>query len=85
MADLFGYLGGMFLMISFLPQIIKSARSRSMQDISWGLLAATLASALSYQAYAILLNLIPVVIMNGVFLVSVAVAAMMKWRFDGAP
>nr|WP_321249019.1 PQ-loop domain-containing transporter [uncultured Ruegeria sp.] len=83
MADLFGYFGGLFLMISFFPQIVKSARSKSMRDISWGLLTATIASALSYEIYAIMLNLTPVIIMNGVFLVSVAIAMAMKWRFDG--
>ena len=83
MADIFAYLGGVFLMISFLPQIVKSTRTRSMGDFSWGLLAATAASALSYEVYAIQLGLWPIIIMNGVFLVTVVCAMVMKWRYDG--
>ena len=84
MTEFFGYAGGAFLMISFLPQLIKSARTRSMQDLSWGMLLATFASAVSYEIYAYLLGLTPVVIMNGIFLLSLATAMTMKWRFDHA-
>ncbi len=83
MTDIFAYLGGVFLMISFLPQIVKSAQTRSMGDFSWGLLVATAASALSYEVYAVQLGLFPVIIMNGVFLVTVFWAMAMKWRYDG--
>ena len=80
--DFFGYAAGTFLMISFLPQIIKSARRRSMVDFSWGMLWATAASAFFYELYALSLSLTPVLVMNGTFLLSVVVAMLMKWRFE---
>ena len=81
-ADFFGYAAGIFLMISFLPQIIKSARRRSMADFSWAFLWATAASALFYELYALSLSLTPVLVMNGIFLLSVIVAMLMKWQFE---
>ena len=80
--DFLGYAAGSFLMISFLPQIIKSARTRSMIDFSWLMLAATAMSALFYQLYAISLSLTPVILMNGAFLLSVIFAMIMKWWFE---
>ena len=82
MIDMLGYAGGVFLMISFLPQIIKSMRTRSMGDLSWGMLFASAASGFFYELYAVLLGLTPVVIMNGVFLVSVLIAIVMKYQFS---
>lgn len=79
--DLLGYAGGVFLMVSFLPQIVKSMRTRSMEDLSWGMLLASAASGFFYELYAFFLGLTPVVIMNGVFLASVLIAIGMKYRF----
>ena len=84
MIDFLGYAAGIFLMVSFLPQIIKSARTRSMRDFSWGMLAATATSALFYELYAVSLSLTPVIIMNGTFLLSISVAMAMKWQFEFA-
>lgn len=82
MVDILGYAAGVCLMVSFWPQIIKSARTRSMADFSWGMLAATALSALFYELYAISLSLTPVMVMNGIFLLSVLFAMSMKWRFE---
>ncbi len=82
MVDLLGYAGGVFLMISFLPQIIKSIQTESMGDLSWGMLGASAASGFFYEIYAFLLGLTPVVIMNGIFVASVLTAMLMKANFD---
>ena len=82
LVDFLGYAAGAFLMFSFVPQIVKSAGTRSMRDFSWGMLSATAASAICYELYALSLSLTPVLIMNGIFLVSVLLAMGMKWRFD---
>ena len=82
MVDLLGYAGGVFLMISFLPQIIKSMQTESMGDLSWGMLGASAASGTFYEIYAYFLGLTPVVIMNGIFVASVLTAMLMKANFD---
>lgn len=80
--DFSGYLGGVFLMLSFFPQVIKSAQTRQTNDISWGMLLCTLFSGIFYEMYAFILKLTPVVIMNGVFVVMVIIQICLKWKFD---
>lgn len=65
--DLIGYAAGFFLMISFLPQVVRTMRTRKAEDISLVLLSFTLCAGLLYEVYAFLLGLVPVVVMNGVF------------------
>lgn len=69
--DLIGYAAGFFLMWSFLPQLVKTVRTRRTEDLSVAMLSVTLVSALLYEAYAAILGLTPVIIMNGVFALTV--------------
>lgn len=80
--DLSGYLGGFFLMLSFLPQLYKSWKTKSTEDLSWGLLWITLASAICYQVYAVLLELNPVVVMNGIFMALVLLQIKLKYYYE---
>ena len=71
--DLMGYLGGIFLMISFLPQVIKTWQKKESDQISILLLVLTLLSAIFYNVYAFLLGLTPVIVMNSIFFVLVVI------------
>lgn len=71
LTDLTGYAAGIFLMWSFLPQLIKTIRTRRAEDLSVGMLGVTLVSAVLYEIYAFLLGLTPVIIMNGIFALTV--------------
>ena len=82
MIDLFAYIGGLFAMISFVPQIHKSLRTRSTGDISWLLLVTTLISIVAYEIYALLLWLVPVILMNGIFIATVVLMIGIKWQLD---
>lgn len=67
MIDLTGYLGGIFLMISFIPQVYRSWKLKETDQISILLLIITLISAIFYEIYAYFLDLTPVLVMNGIF------------------
>ena len=81
--DFVGYFAGLCLAISFLPQVIKTLRTKTAEDVSMGLLLLSLASAAGYEYYAWQLELIPVVLMNGIFLALVLVEILLKVKFDG--
>ena len=81
--DVVGYFAGLCLAVSFLPQVVKTYRSKTAEDVSMGLLSLSLASAVGYEFYAWQLGLIPVVVMNGIFLVLVFVEIVLKLKFDG--
>ncbi len=82
LTDLIGYAAGILLMLSFLPQVIKTFKVKHADDISMGMLAITLGSALLYEVYAFRLDLMPVVIMNGIFALLVLVEIILKIRYD---
>ena len=63
MVDFIGYLAGFLAMISFLPQVAKTIRSRSAKDISIAMLLLTFATNVLYLIYGVALNLMPIVIM----------------------
>ncbi len=80
--DIVAYVAGVFLMFSFLPQVIKSGRTKKTRDIAWGMLLCTLFSGIFYEVYAIALRLVPVIIMNGIFTVTVFVQICLKFVYD---
>lgn len=76
--DLIGYLAGILLTFSFLPQILKTYKLKQADEISMVMLFITFASAISYEIYSWLLELWPVFIMNGIFSLLVAVEIWLK-------
>lgn len=76
--DFVGYFAGLCVMISFVPQLIKMWKSGSAEDLSWFMLVSTLTSAVLYEIYATILNLVPVVVMNGVFGLTVIATLILK-------
>ncbi len=83
--DLIGYLAGILLMTTFLPQLYRTWQRKSADDVSMMMLVLMLGSGVGYELYAWLLALTPVVVMNGVFSVLVAAEIVLKLRYDGLP
>ena len=82
MIDVVGYAAGILLTFQFLPQVIKTWRSGHADDISAGMLLLTLSSTILYQVYAYMLDLWPVIIMNGIFGLLVLVELGLKMHFE---
>jgi len=83
MVDIIAYIAGIILMVSYLPQLIKTFRSKSAEDLSYLMLSATLLSSILYEIYACFLNLTPVIIMNGIFIISVFIQLFLKITYRG--
>ena len=71
-------------MISFLPQVIKTWKSKEADQISIFLLLLTLLSGVFYNIYAFMLDLVPVIVMNSIFIVLVLIQLIMTLRYGGA-
>ena len=80
--DIVAYFAGICLALSFMPQVIKTWRTKHAADVSMGLLLLSLASAVGYQYYAWVLGLIPVVMMNAIFMFLVVAEIFLKLRYD---
>ena len=63
--DLVGYVAGVLLALSFLPQVVKTFRVKHADDVAMGMLLLSLGAAIGYEIYAWQLQLWPVLVMNG--------------------
>jgi len=67
--DTLGYLAGILVVISLLPQAIKSYRTRSTKDLSLWRYTIYVLGLVLWISYAIIIKNGPVAVMNGVGLV----------------
>lgn len=81
MVDMIGYLAGFLAMISFIPQVFKTLKARSAEDISMGMLMLTLATNILYLIYGVALSLTPVVIMLSIMTAIVLLQIALTIRF----
>ena len=64
--DLLGYAAGILVVISLLPQVIKSWRTKSTKDISLSRYVIYIAGLVLWIAYALIIGNGPVALMNSV-------------------
>lgn len=70
--DLIGYLAGVLTISSFVPQAVKSWRTRSVGDLSPATGILILAGALTWIAYGVSLESIPVIYTNAIVFLIIA-------------
>ena len=63
-----GFLAGLLTTSSFVPQVVKSWRTRSVDDLSLGMLLLYNAGVAMWLAYGWLLHAAPIIAANGVTL-----------------
>jgi len=67
LVDLIGYLGGLFIMISFIPQVVKSYRTKSVEDLSIQMILATFIGTVFWLVYGVLVGSMPIMVTNIIF------------------
>ena len=77
-----GTVAGTLTTVSFVPQVMKTWRSRSASDISFGMFMLFSLGVLLWLFYGMLIHSMPVILSNAVTLVlSLGIIAMKLW-FD---
>lgn len=79
--QMLGFAAGAMTTAAFVPQVVKTWRSRSSGDISLGMYAVLTCGVSSWLVYGLLVKDWPVVAANGVTLVLVAAMLAMKLVF----
>lgn len=79
--NIIGYAAGSMAMISFLPQVIKTFRTKKAGDISIFMLVLTLTTNFLYILYGLILKLYPVIIMLSVLSCIVLIQIVLTVRF----
>jgi MtN3 and saliva related transmembrane protein len=80
--SLLGLFAGSLTTIAFLPQVIKTWKSRSAKDLSLGMFSIFTLGVALWLAYGIIINDLPVIMANVVTLVlaSTLLFFKLKWK-----
>jgi MtN3 and saliva related transmembrane protein len=79
---LIGFLAGGLTTASFLPQVVKTARSRSARDLSEAMLVVFLAGLVLWTVYGVQVGSAPIVVANVITIGLVGAILAMKVRFS---
>lgn len=77
-----GLTAGCLTTIAFLPQLVKTWRTKSAEDISSGMLISFCVGLFLWLIYGICIGSLPVIIANAVTFVLAAVILFFKFRFE---
>ena len=79
--NIVGAAGGIVSSITFLPQVIKIWKTKSVGDLSMGTLLFLVLNVSLWLLYGILTNLYPIIITNGIVLSMVFIMIYFKLTF----
>jgi MtN3 and saliva related transmembrane protein len=80
---LIGFLAGVLTTASFLPQVVKTARTRSARDLSEAMLLVFLAGLVLWTMYGIQVGSLPIIAANAITIGLVGAILAMKVMFRG--
>lgn len=80
--NLLGLTAGGLTTVSFLPQVVKTWKSRSADDISSGMFALFSAGVLLWLLYGLELGALPIIIANAITLALALTILTLKFRFQ---
>ena len=76
-----GLVAGFLTTINILPQVIKSWRTKSTQDISLLMYATLVIGVVLWLIYGLMVNDLPVIVANGFTLILVVIMLIFKLKF----
>ena len=77
-----GFFAGFLTTISFLPQVVKTWKTRSASDLSLGMFSVFSVGVLFWLVYGFLIQEPPMIIWNSVTLILALAILVMKLKFD---
>ena len=82
-ADIFGFAAAILSTVAFIPQVVKTWRTKSAGDVSFTLLITFSTGCLNWVIYGILVNSKPVTIANTITLMLNLAILALKVKFQG--
>lgn len=81
LAPLLGFVAGTLTTAAFVPQVVKTWRTRSAHDVSLGMFAIFAAGVLLWLVYGVYIESLPIMIANSITLVLASAMVLFKLRF----
>ena len=79
--ELAGHVGAFLSSVTFIPQVYKAWQTKSVGDLSLAMMLIVLTSTIVWLYYGISLNLLPVIIANGIICFLSLVLIAFKYSF----
>lgn len=80
--DIIGFTAGFLMAITMVPQIVRSLRTKSVEDLSLLMLFIYLTSAFLWTVYGTLIKSLPVAITDGFAFCVVAIQIFIKIKYS---
>ena len=80
--DIMGYIAVVFILLSIVPQIIKSYKTKSVKDISILMLISLIIGTLFWIVYGVMVQGMPIIVLNIIYLVVVAYQLFLKVKYE---
>jgi len=84
-ADLFGYAGTITGVSFLIPQVYKTYRTKSVEDLSWGMLGIFFLNCVLWSTYGFLTDALPIILTNIVALAVNVTLITLKVRYRNNP
>jgi len=81
LTSLLGFIAGILTTISFVPQVVHAWRSKSCDDLSWGMLLTFSGGVVLWLVYGIRLRAMPIIMANAVTLALLLTIMALKARY----
>ena len=78
--EIFGLFAAVLVVISWLPQLSKSFKTKSTKDLSWGMITILGISQVMWLYYGIAIGSLPVAITNFFTTIFLSILAYLKFR-----
>jgi len=81
LTSLLGFVAGILTTVSFVPQVLHAWRSKSCDDLSWGMLLTFSGGVVLWLVYGIRLRAMPIILANAVTLALLLAIMALKSRY----
>jgi MtN3 and saliva related transmembrane protein len=79
--SLLGFTAGALTTVSFVPQVLHAWRSKSCDDLSWGMLITFSTGVLLWLTYGLFLLAAPIIVANAITLALLVTIGVLKVRY----
>ena len=79
--SIIGLLAGTLTTLSFLPQVVKAARTKQTKDLSLSMYIVLATGIFLWTIYGILIEALPVILANGISFILAAIVLILKIKY----
>lgn len=81
-AEIIGYIAGLVIVTSWIPQVVKTYKTKSVNDLSIIMLALILSGTALWIIYGFLVKDMPIIAVNAVLIAIISSLLFLKLRYE---